>query len=146
MLFSADALRSSAALPNENARRNRDGFPSRLTSFLFSAARCWAAGLPGTLAFKAFPGFEGGARGAVERGAASEPVGDCFSGLIATGLDKGDGFVIRLFPSDDPREGMLISLASCITAGVAWRAVGATAFVKDPSRADYELSISITNL
>jgi hypothetical protein len=51
------------------------------------------------------------------------------------GLDSGDGLVNLLLPSEDPREGMLMSFASCLAAAVAWRAVGAGS-VKGASRLD----------
>ncbi len=77
----------------------------------------------------------GTAGGAVGCRAASESIGEFFSGLIAMGLDSGDGLVNLLLPSEDPREGMLMSFASCLAAAVAWRAVGAGS-VKGASRLD----------
>lgn len=66
-----------------------------------------------------FAGIEDGAGVSAGGEAATESIDEDFSGLIATGLDSGDGLVFLLFPSDDPREGILMSLASFLAIGVA---------------------------
>ena len=76
-----DALRSSEALPNEKALRNRD-FPGFCESFFESSARRCEAGLASF----------GGSRW----------VGCAVSGEIGsaeTGCDKGDGLVVRFVSS-----------------------------------------------
>ncbi len=109
-LFSAEALRSSAALPNEKALRNREVllfFPS----LSFKAANCFAAGLPELTPFAtcAYVGFAG-----VWRAALTAEANESFdaedSGLIVIGFDKGEGLTIRFAASDDdPRGGIFTS-------------------------------------
>lgn len=121
MLFSAEALRSSAALPKEKARRSLDDFPSFFPSFLLSAASCWAAGL----SWAAGLGVRVdacGADGFCWTAAANESFVGRFSGFIVIGRESGEGLVTLLLASEEPRGGILTSLASCLVAGVACNA------------------------
>lgn len=70
---------------------------------------------------------------------------DGVSGLIAMGLDKGDGVVRRLLASEDPRGGMLISWGSCLIAEVACNAGPVEdALALAASRFDYDKKSSVT--
>lgn len=75
-------------------------------------------------------------------GAMIESFDLAFSELMATGFDNGDGFANRLFASDDPRGGMLTSLASFLAIGVACSTAGLGVVIVGPSRFDYRESIS----
>ena len=77
MLFSADARRSSAALPKEKARRKRDFIPFP-PSLSFKAVKCLTAGL--TVDVSIFAGL-GGSEGDM-------------------GWDKGEGAIRRLGSGD----------------------------------------------
>jgi hypothetical protein len=98
---SAEAFRSSAALPNEKARRNRDGF---FPPFALSAANCFVAGLCGRDTFV----FSGVLvlRAAVTAEANVSLVVTADSVLIV-GLESGEGFAVRFVASDEePRAGI----------------------------------------
>lgn len=79
-MFCADARRSSAALPNEKARRKRDFMPLA-PSLSFRALSCCTAALPGTFGLAGL----GGSNGAI-------------------GLESGEGVMTRLEVSGVPRD------------------------------------------
>ena len=121
-LFSAEALRSSVALPKENALRNREVL-FFLPSLSFKAANCFTAGLWGCapLTTCAYVGFDGVWRAAVTADA-NESFEAWDSGLIAMGWDKGDGLAILLAASaEEPRRGIFTSFGTSFR-GVVWSA------------------------
>jgi hypothetical protein len=117
-LFSAEALRSSAALPNEKALRKREVLLF-LLSFSFKAANCFAAGLLAfaPLATCAYVGLGGCWRAALTADA-KESFEAEDSGLMVIGFDKGEGLAILFAASvDEALGGIFTSLGtSCFRA------------------------------
>lgn len=60
-----------------------------------------------------------------------------FSGLIAKGLDSGEGVASLLFTSEDPRGGIVTSLASFLEIGIACK-TGLAVDMEAPSCLDFE--------
>lgn len=67
--------------------------------------------------------------------AENESLEVAFSGLIAMGLDSGDGVVNLLYASEDPRGGIFTSLASLLAIGIACK-IGPALVIEAPSCLD----------
>lgn len=70
-----------------------------------------------------------------------ESLDNVFSGLMVKGLDNGEGFASLLLASEEPRGGILTSLASFFKTGVACD-TGLGGMVTATSRFDYQYRLA----
>ena len=85
--------------------------------------------------------FTGAGEGSIGFESTKEFLDLVFSGLMVIGLDNGEGFASLLLASEEPRGGMLTSLASFFKTGVACD-TGLGAMVTATSRFDCQSTLA----